>query len=138
MTPLGCAFGAYPSAISIPKLLLDAQGERLSFPDVLASEASQFNTAPEFKALGLTHVDNTPAEIAEIAEEMLDRLEGRAGTEAEDEALQATFKGAIRPHHLAWPGAARIGRDFLQRHRLLLQSGGRTDFALPAVEERRD
>jgi putative glycosyltransferase (TIGR04372 family) len=137
MTPLGCAYGPFPQMIAIQKLLTDSQGRLLSFPDILASEASQFNTTPEFVENRLSHIDNTPAEIAEVAIEMMDRLDGRLVYQPEEDALQERFRALIQPCHLSWPGPGRIGRLFLSRNQALLDSSGRTDFASKVVLERR-
>ena len=122
MTPLGCAYAPFPGDISIPKLLMDAQGRMLPLPDAFADEASEFRLTPEFVERGLRQVDNTPQEIAELAIEMMDRLDGHVEDEPDDADLQARFRALIQPHHYCWHASARIGRAFLRRHRALLTS----------------
>jgi putative glycosyltransferase (TIGR04372 family) len=122
MTPLGCVYAHFPDDISIPKLLIDAQGRMLPLPDAYASEASELYLATEFVERGLKPVDNTPQEIAELAIEMMDRLDGNAEDEQDDADLQARFRTLIQPHHYCWHATARIGRAFLRRHRALLMS----------------
>jgi putative glycosyltransferase (TIGR04372 family) len=122
MTPLGCVYAQFPRDISIPKLLRDAQGRMLPLPDAFADEASEFRLAPEFAERGLKQVDNTPREIAELAIEMLDRLDGKLKQDHDDTDLQTLFRALIQPHHYCWHASSRIGRAFLRRHRALLMS----------------
>jgi putative glycosyltransferase (TIGR04372 family) len=122
MAPLSCAYSPLPSDISIPKLLMNKQGRILSFPDAFADKASEFRSTPEFVFHGLSLIDNTPQEIAELAMEMMDRLDGRLVEEPDDAALQARFRAFIQPHHHSWPPSARIGRAFLRRHRASLEN----------------
>ncbi len=122
MTPLGCVYSPFPRDISIPKLLMDPQGRMLPLPDAFADEASELYLAPEFIERGLKPVDNTPQEIAELAIEMMDRLDGNIEEGPDDADLQARFRALIQPHHYCWHASARIGRAFLRRHRVLLTS----------------
>ena len=117
MTPLGCVYAQFPGDISIPKLLMDVQGRMLPLPEAFADEASEFRLAPEFAERGLKQVDNTPQEIAELAIEMLDRLDGNVEDKADDADLQARFRALIQPHHYCWHASSCIGRAFLRRHR---------------------
>jgi putative glycosyltransferase (TIGR04372 family) len=122
MTPLSVVYAQFPGDISIPKLLMDAQGRMLPFPEAFAGEASELFVAPEFAERGLRTVDNTPQEIAELAIEMMDRLDGKLKDEPDDSDLQARFRALIQPHHYCWHASSRIGRAFLRRHRDLLMS----------------
>ncbi len=122
MTPLGGTYSFFPSDISIPKLMMDLQGRMLPLPDAFAGEASELRLTPEFVERGLRQVDNTPQEIAELATEMMDRLDGKLKDEPDDADLQARFRALIQPHHYCWHASARIGRAFLRRHRDLLMS----------------
>ena len=127
MAPLGRAYSPLPSDISIPKLLMDAQGRTISLVDAFADEVSEFRFAPEFDERGLRQIDNTPQEIAELAIEMMDRLDGRIVDEPDDADLQERFRALVKPHHYCWPAPSRIGRAFLRRHRALLESTQRSD-----------
>jgi putative glycosyltransferase (TIGR04372 family) len=122
VTPLGCVYAQFPGDISIPKLLMDAQGQTLPFPEAFAGEASELRLAPEFAERGLSQVDNTPQEIVELAIEMMDRLDGKLKDEPDDADLQARFRALIQPHHYCWHASARIGRAFLRHHRALLSA----------------
>ncbi|MGC1862606.1 MAG: TIGR04372 family glycosyltransferase [Methylocystis sp.] len=118
--PLGATYSIFPADISIPKLLMDAEGRTIPFAEAFADVASEYHLATEFAERGLKHIDNTPREIAELAMEMLDRLDGRVAEEADDADLQARFRAYVQPHHYCWPAPGRIGRGFLRRHRDLL------------------
>jgi putative glycosyltransferase (TIGR04372 family) len=128
--PLGATYSIFPGDISIPKLLMDAQGRTIPFAEAFADVASEYHLATEFAERGLRHVDNTPQEIAELAMEMLDRLDGRIAEETDDADLQARFRAYVQPRHYCWPAPGRIGRGFLRRHRdLLAQSSQRPEEA---------
>ena len=99
---------------------MDAQGRTIPFAEAFADVASEYHLATEFAERGLRHIDNTPREIAELAMEMLDRLDGRIAEETDDADLQARFRAYVQPHHHCWPAPGRIGRGFLRRHRDLL------------------
>ena len=122
MAPLGCAYSFFPGDISIPKLLTNAQGRMFPFPEAFADEASQLRLSPEFVERGLRQTDNTSQDIAELAIEMMDRLDGHIVDEPYDVDLQARFRALILPHHYCWQASARIGRAFLRRHCALLTS----------------
>ncbi len=122
MTPLGSAYSPFPGDISIPKLMIDSQGRMLPLPDAFAGEASELRLAPEFFERGLRQVDNAPQEIAELAIEMMERLDGNVEDESDDVDLQERFRALMLPHHYCWHASARIGRAFLRRHRALLMS----------------
>jgi putative glycosyltransferase (TIGR04372 family) len=136
MTPLGSAYSPFPGDISIPKLLMDAQGRMLPLPNAFAGEASEFRLTPEFVERGLRQVDNTPQEIAELAIEMMDRLDGHVEDEPDDADLQERFRALIQPHHFCWHASARIGRDFLRRHRALLMSTRSSFSTIPSLAEK--
>jgi hypothetical protein len=136
MTPLGSAYSPVPGDISIPKLLMDAQGRMLPLPNAFAGEASEFRLTPEFVERGLRQVDNTPQEIAELAIEMMDRLDGHVEDEPDDADLQERFRALIQPHHFCWHASARIGRDFLRRHRALLMSTRSSFSTIPSLAEK--
>ncbi len=67
-------------------------------------------------------IDNTPEEIAELAIEMMGRLEGDFVEDPEDTQLQEEFRFLVKPHHHCWGAASRIGRAFLRRHKDMLGS----------------
>ncbi|MBV9834111.1 MAG: hypothetical protein JO055_06885, partial [Alphaproteobacteria bacterium] len=60
-------------------------------------------------------VNNTPEEILALAQEMLERLDGRAVYTADDEARQDKFRALFAKGHYSYGAASRIGRDFLRQ-----------------------
>ena len=90
----------------------------LTFEEMLAPELFHLHDARRYAELGIEMVDNTPDEIAALAIELVDRLDGTARYSTGDEDLQARywkamafFEGNERP---------RVGRDFLRKHKELL------------------
>jgi putative glycosyltransferase (TIGR04372 family) len=109
-----------PSDISIPKLLRSRAGRLLPFADVLGGPAANYRFAGAYARAGLEPVENSPEEILELVREMLSRLEGTWNSSPEEDALQARFRRLLRPGHYGYGSAARVGTDFLRRHRDLL------------------
>ena len=67
---------------------------------------------------GIDVIDNTPAEIREVVEEMLDRLDGKATESREETEAKETFRRLADPYGVGW--RSRIGKAFLRRHPELL------------------
>ena len=95
----------------------EKDGKRMTFAEIIASGAGHFMAAEQFEEAGITLVDNTPAEITEVAMEMATRLEHNM----DDTAHQAHFWDAYprsnstyndRPLH--GKINMRIGREFLR------------------------
>lgn len=124
MIPYGNSYGVGPQDISIPKKLCDTEGKLLHFPDIFRSAAASFRHAGLYREYGIGIVDNTAEEIRDVTVEMLDRLEGKFTTSAEDEARQEMFRGFLQPHHYCYETVSRIGRDFLRQHAALLEPAG--------------
>ena len=76
--------------------------------------------------LGLAPVPNKPEEIREVVTEMLGRFDGVLSYTDEDQALQFAFDAVAETNRCI--GNARVGRDFLQRHRALLPRGRQDAF----------
>ena len=60
-------------------------------------------------------IENSPEEIVELVEEMLERLENRAVATPEDDALQALARRTI-DSPVSTGTNARIGREHLRRY----------------------
>jgi putative glycosyltransferase (TIGR04372 family) len=67
---------------------------------------------------GLRAVDNTPEEILELVQEMLEVCDGTAASDAWDEQLQARFRELAVDSGMI--GFGRVGRAFLRRRARLL------------------
>jgi putative glycosyltransferase (TIGR04372 family) len=116
LTPMEAPYAWTPFDVTIPKLLADASGKTMNIREVLNSPIAAYRFTPQFKAAGITHIDNTAEEVRDLALEMMDRLEGKAVYTAEDERLQRTFRSLLRPEHYCYGAVGRIGRDFLRQH----------------------
>jgi len=105
--------------VYIPKLFQVGTPPRtLRFEDMVAPPigyALQYQYAEETK---LSVVPNTADEIREVVIELIDRLDGKLSYSDADQALQETFD-AVAETNFCY-GNARLGRDFLRRHKDLL------------------
>lgn len=107
--------------ISIPKLLYSDKKKRLlTFQEVLDSPLANYRYASHFEAEHVRVIDNTEDEIANLVREMLERSTGSCEYTEEDENLQKAFFSLIKNGHYGYGSAARIGRDFLRKHKELL------------------
>jgi len=77
----------------------------------MATGIGLVSSSGHLASLGCELVDNTPEEIREATEEMLDRLEGRPGPD--DPERQAAFRKAYEP---VGGTNGRIGLGFARRH----------------------
>ncbi len=123
LTPISAALPLLPGSIGIPKLVRSLrEGRLLAFREVLDSPAAAFRRTEEYARAGLILEENSPEDIRDLALELLDRIEGRAQYDSEDERRQALFQGILRPGHYSYGAASRVGRDFLRKHAPLLNS----------------
>ena len=118
--PMG--HGAYSARdLWMPKRYRSLREHReLTFAEVLRSPWRSLGRTADYEAAGIGWVDNHPEEIRELAVEMLDRLEGRLSSSADDETLQQRFQSLLQLKP-AWGTTARVGREFLRRHEDLLE-----------------
>ena len=129
VAPLACTYSFFPSDLAIPKRLIDADGQSISFPQAFATEASDYRLTSEFIGNGLTPVDNTRDEITDLAIEMLERIEGTFKPTSADEARQDQFRALLLPRHYCWHASSAIGSAFLQTHEALLRQESNFDMA---------
>jgi putative glycosyltransferase (TIGR04372 family) len=90
----------------------------LGLPETMAPPLGFAAGYAHERALGLTPLHSTSAEIAELVDEMLDRVEGSSTCVERDALLLAAFD-AVAETNLC-RGAARPGRAFLRRYARLL------------------
>ncbi len=81
----------------------------------------RFINAGEYEQAGIEVVDNTQEEIAAVAVEMDERLNGTWLTTEEDEELQSRFWSLFKHSELHGVLLSRIGAEFLRQNRDLLE-----------------
>ena len=121
--PMGFIYW-FPHSLSTKKLYRSREdGRLLTFPEILRSDLRDLLTTGQFDQAGLTWVENTPEDISALASEMMDRLDGVAAYTEEDQRLQETFRSLVlaRPTPHTFGAQGRIGRDFLRKHKELLE-----------------
>lgn len=108
--------------IAIPKLPWSEKDRRYwHFREMFDSKLSNSCLSELFDATGLRMLENTPDEISSLAEEMLDKLDGKEIYTEEDERLQEKFKSLMNPTHFSYGAVSRVGRDFLRKYSYLVE-----------------
>ena len=104
----------------IPKLIWSGREKRLlDFEESLEPGVRRLGyCGSRLAESGLRAVDNTPEEILELVEEMLDVLDGTVAYSVDDGRLQDAFRGIAGGRGMV--GFSRIGRGFLRRYAHLL------------------
>ena len=115
-TPLSGCYALNAADLALPQAVQTADGRTLSAAEIFASKTADFRLAEEFVDAGLVARNVTPAEIAQVAQEMLDRLDGKADDTEDDTLRQTRFRSYLRPGHYAYGAHSRIGRDFLREN----------------------
>ncbi|SDT94537.1 putative glycosyltransferase, TIGR04372 family [Verrucomicrobium sp. GAS474] len=116
-----CAMRPWKSKnLWIPKLIQnETTGENLLFQELLGPPVGYWESHLLFKKRAYRIIDNSPEEITEVAEEMLDFLEGRAFEDTQADERQQRFQTIARTQQSY--GAARVGGAFLRRYESLLR-----------------
>ena len=110
-----------PDDLFIPKRLwMRAEKRFMTFREILDSGAGRFMKSEQYDQHGLEVVGNSADEIEALAIEMDDRLNGTWRASDGDEELQQRFWSLYQPSELIGVFLSRIGADFLQRNRELL------------------
>jgi putative glycosyltransferase (TIGR04372 family) len=92
----------------------DLERRFLTWPEVMTPPLALNYDSRRLTELGLRVVDNSAEEIRELCVEMLDRLEGKAYTPADD-LVQERWH-ALKAGYWREPWLARIGRGYLERY----------------------
>ena len=115
--------------IFLPKKMYDTRKKRyLTFQEIFAierQEDSRYKIAEYYETHGIILEENTPEEIADVADEMIARLDGTFSYTPEDEMRQKRFSEL-----LAWAMQGRdcfavdlpVGREFLRQNEWLLEA----------------
>ncbi|MEM7189253.1 MAG: TIGR04372 family glycosyltransferase [Pseudomonadota bacterium] len=118
MVPLSVCFGAHPDDISIPKLHRK-RGEILGFDQIFQSDLSELRLTEQLYSAGVDVIDNTPEEIADAVEEMMDRFDG-IERDPSDAPRQAAFRKFMPRNQLTAGSDAKIAAAFLAKYQHLL------------------
>jgi len=103
----------------IPKLhWYEKAGEYAPFAESLAPPLGHIHALSTLRQMDISLKDNTREDLRDVVLEMLDRLEGTAVYTTEDKAFQACFEAVCATSRCF--GNAKIGRDFVRKHRSLL------------------
>ena len=124
-----CALFLSNQDVFLPKLArrISGDGKLLNFSEIMSAPFSFGVHDINYKQLGVELINNTPEEIKEIVEEMIDKLDGKFKVDATDEALQANFKEMTAKVETLYgldnvPINCQIGTHFLRRYQYLLPS----------------
>lgn len=110
----------YGADVVLPKRYwLPAEDRFLTLPELFATGIGMVSSSGRLASLGVELVDNTPEELREAVEEMLDRCEGRPVVDDAD--LQAAFRRVYQP---VGGTNGRIGKAFVRKHAHLLTATG--------------
>jgi putative glycosyltransferase (TIGR04372 family) len=111
----------YFGNIYIPKLLYDKKkGRKLTFREVLTSDTVYCFHSNFFAARGLEFIHNSPDEIDELVQEMLESSKGNLRYTQEEEFLQNKFNSLATSLGATYGTNSRLGRGFLEKHKDLL------------------
>ena len=114
--------------VFLPKLSKRVKDSTLlKFSEIMSAPFSFGIHDINYKRMGVELINNTPEEIAEIVEEMIDKLDGQFKIDATDEDLQAKFKDMTARVETLYdldnvPINCQIGTHFLRRYQYLLPS----------------
>lgn len=93
----------------------------MRFRQIFRSPIANFRYASLYDEEGIDIIENAPDEITDLAREMLDRLEGTFVETDDDRILQGQYMGLLKPGHIGYRAASRVGAAFLRKYRHLLR-----------------
>jgi len=120
--PMGIVSTWRPNDLYIPKKLRKADGQFATIWEVLRGEIGWpemrngrlSHTQDMYDSRDLTIIDNSPAEIRAVAEEMDDRLTGKVRIRSErEERIQTEIVKLYEASQLHGVARARLGSDFI-------------------------
>lgn len=107
--------------IGIPKLHWSRDENRyLSFAEIFSSPIANYRFTGEYENAGIQVMENTEEDIRDLANEMLQLLDGTGFYTPEDESLQKRYKEFFKPGHYSHGTCARVGRDFIRKYSYLI------------------
>lgn len=106
--------------LCIPKKwFIKNENRFFSFKEIISKSANYF-CDENCKKDGVEPIHNTPEEIDDVIQEMVQRLNGIFKTIKEDEVLQRKFENLFEPKNPAFNTYGRIGTKFLRENSDLL------------------
>jgi putative glycosyltransferase (TIGR04372 family) len=106
----------------IPKLYWsETENRYLTFAEIMSTPRRAYGRTEQFEADGISVVDNTPEEIRDLCLEVMDLANGQRAYDEEDKRLQGEFESLLRLEGEVWTTEARVGRDFLRKHKVLFE-----------------
>ena len=92
----------------------------MGFNEILSHPRGNYRYAELYDRDGLEIIDNTEQEIMDVGMELINRARNTVSYSKEDEDLQKCFLALLKPGHYSIGSPARVGRDFLRKHRDLM------------------
>jgi len=115
------ALGAGNKDLSIPKLLWsEPLGRHLTIQEITSTPMGNARFTECNQSQGIVAQENSPGDIRDLIVEMLEEKAGRFVEDDDDRKLQGTFRSLIKPGHYCFGGVSRMGRQFLRKHRNLI------------------
>ncbi len=107
-------------SIFVPKLIYDEhEGRLLSFREQIYLNPV-FSYADDCLKAGFRIVHNTPEDLIDASDELVERLAGRFSASPEDSDLQRAFHKIYAPSHMGFGSTGVISSNFLKKHANLL------------------
>jgi putative glycosyltransferase (TIGR04372 family) len=109
--------------IFLPKLYQDKHTSRiLSFPEILASPLRDLHTTDQVAEAGIVTLDNSPEEIVELVDEVMDRCDGQVIYTDSDEEFQLIWRRLMANNATTFTNGTRgrVGNQFARRNGSLL------------------
>lgn len=88
--------------------------------EIITSGVGRFQFGDKYEAMGVELIENTPEEIFDVVDEMVQRIKGTWQTNDEDDELQRIFWSYFKSSDLHGVFRLRIGSKFLRQNRELL------------------
>jgi putative glycosyltransferase (TIGR04372 family) len=104
--------------LSIPKRIKRmGQSEFMTSEEILRSPIASYRMSRFYVDAQVELIENSAEEIHELAQEMLDTLDGRFQEEPDVALCRARFTKNLTPEHYCFGAAGKIAATFLLRHR---------------------
>ena len=104
--------------LNIPKMYWRKRDKKIvALKEVLQTPLANFRRTELWEQNDLAALENTSAEIDDLAMEMLEYCDGTLTYSQDDERLQDLVRSFFRPEHYCYHAKGRIGRAFLRKYR---------------------